>query len=290
MPRSATTCCTRCCSLATKSSSSAPGLHERRPVVALDVLRHSRRLEHLRHPAGDPLALGVGEPRRRDEHAPVGELEVDALVLDRRRLAPVDLDVDGRGHREQPHLARLDLVDELAQPGDARVDRAGQDRRVRLAAARVRDVLGLLRVGARARARARPPAAGRSSPPSRPPSGSSPGRALKSSVRSLSDRYLEFAGTTIPSVSVIIVAIGVVRLSGTSDPLVSIAPSITSPVIISWYGSPRVLRDQLREPERPARALDVVDLDAVVELRRRATRPGTRARSCPSRRPARRAP
>jgi hypothetical protein len=59
------------------------------------------------------------------------------------------------------------------------------------------------------------------------------GSDLKSSVRSFSDRYLESAGTTMSSVSVIIVAIGVVRLSGTSDPLVSIAPSITSPVIIS---------------------------------------------------------
>jgi hypothetical protein len=42
------------------------------------------------------------------------------------------------------------------------------------------------------------------------------------------------AGTTIPSLSVISVAIGVVRESGTSEPLVSIAPSITRPVIISW--------------------------------------------------------
>ncbi len=61
-----------------------------------------------------------------------------------------------------------------------------------------------------------------------------PGSRLKSAVRSDSERYFEFAGTTIPSVSVIIVAIGVVRSSGTSEPLVSIAPSITSPVIISW--------------------------------------------------------
>ena len=34
--------------------------------------------------------------------------------------------------------------------------------------------------------------------------------------------------------SLINVAIGVVRESGTSEPLVSIAPSITNPVIISW--------------------------------------------------------
>ena len=61
-----------------------------------------------------------------------------------------------------------------------------------------------------------------------------PGSALKSATRSLNDWYFDLAGTTIPSVSVISVAIGVVRVSGTSDPLVSIAPSITSPVIISW--------------------------------------------------------
>ena len=63
-------------------------------------------------------------------------------------LLPVDLDVDRRGDREQPHLARLDLVDELRQPRHAGVDRAREDRRVRLAAARVRDVLRLRRVGA----------------------------------------------------------------------------------------------------------------------------------------------
>jgi hypothetical protein len=41
------------------------------------------------------------------------------------------------------------------------------------------------------------------------------------------------AGTTIASLSVIIVAIGVVASSFTSDWFVSIAPSITCPVIIS---------------------------------------------------------
>ena len=57
---------------------------------------------------------------------------------------------------------------------------------------------------------------------------------MKSATRSLNDWYFDLAGTTIASVSVISVAIGVVRVNGTSDPLVSIAPSITSPVIISW--------------------------------------------------------
>ena len=75
----------------------------------------------------------------------------------------------------------------------------------------------------------------------------------------------------MPSDSVISVAIGVVRASGTSEPLVSIAPSITSPVIISWYGSPEPLETSWERPERPARALDVEDLDAVVELGVRAT-------------------
>ena len=166
-------------------------------------------------------------------------------------LLAADLGVDGGGDREQPHLAGLDLVGELAQPGHARVDRAREDRRVGLAAAGVRDVLGLLAGRRRARARARPPAAGRSSPPSRPPSGSSPGRALKSATRSLNDRYFDLAGTTIPSLSVISVAIGVVRESGTSEPLVSIAPSITSPVIISWYGSPEPLETSWESPSVP---------------------------------------
>ena len=61
-----------------------------------------------------------------------------------------------------------------------------------------------------------------------------PGSRFKSAAISLKDLYFDLAGTTIPSDSVISVAIAVVRLSGTSEPLVSIAPSITSPVIISW--------------------------------------------------------
>ena len=77
------------------------------------------------------------------------------------------------------------------------------------------------------------------------------GSRLKSSVRSFSDWYFEFAGTTIPSVSVIIVAIGVVRSSATSEPLVSIAPSITSPVIISWYGSPEDFETSCESPSVP---------------------------------------
>ena len=77
------------------------------------------------------------------------------------------------------------------------------------------------------------------------------GSRLKSSVRSFSDWYFEFAGTTIPSVSVIIVAIGVVRSSATSDPFVSIAPSITSPVIISWYGSPEDFETSCESPSVP---------------------------------------
>ena len=62
---------------------------------------------------------------------------------------------------------------------------------------------------------------------------------------------MEFAGTTMPSDSVIIVAIGVVRESGTSEPLVSIAPSITSPVIISWYGSPEDFETSWESPSVP---------------------------------------
>ena len=55
----------------------------------------------------------------------------------------------------------------------------------------------------------------------------------------------------MPSDSVIIVAIGVVRESGTSEPLVSIAPSITSPVIISWYGSPEDFETSWESPSVP---------------------------------------
>ena len=49
----------------------------------------------------------------------------------------------------------------------------------------------------------------------------------------------------------IIVAIGVVRVIGTSEPLVSIAPSITSPVIISWYGSPELFETSSESPSVP---------------------------------------
>ena len=78
-----------------------------------------------------------------------------------------------------------------------------------------------------------------------------PGSRLKSAINSSKDRYFDFAGTTIPSLSVIIVAIGVVALSGTSEPLVSIAPSITSPVIISWYGSPEDFDTSCESPSVP---------------------------------------
>ena len=78
-----------------------------------------------------------------------------------------------------------------------------------------------------------------------------PGSRLKSATSCSSERYLDFAGTTMPSVSVIIVAIGVVRESGTSEPLVSIAPSITSPVIISWYGSPEDFETSWESPSVP---------------------------------------
>ena len=47
------------------------------------------------------------------------------------------------------------------------------------------------------------------------------------------------------------VAIGVVRVIGTSVPFVSIAPSITSPVIISWYGSPLDFDTSSESPSVP---------------------------------------
>ena len=103
----------------------------------------------------------------------------------------------------------------------------------------------------RARAPARRPAAGRSSPAEPPAQRIEPGSRLKSATSCSSERYLDFAGTTMPSLSVIIVAIGVVRESGTSEPLVSIAPSITSPVIISWYGSPEDFETSWESPSVP---------------------------------------
>ena len=103
--------------------------------------------------------------------------------------------------------------------------------------------------------------------PSRPPSGSSPGRALKSSVSSLNDRYLEFAGTTI--------ALGLGdhrrdRRRARERHVGAVGldrPEHHEPGHHQLVRVAGGLRDQLGEPERPARALDVEDLDAVVELR-----------------------
>ena len=63
------------------------------------------------------------------------------------------------------------------------------------------------------------------------------------------------------------VAIGVVRVIGTSEPLVSIAPSITSPVIISWYGSPLDFDTSSDSPSVPPAPSTLNTSSAVVEPR-----------------------
>ena len=185
----------------------------------------------------------------------------------RRRLAAVDLDVHRRGDGEQAHLAGLDLVDDLRQPGDADVDRAGEDRRVGLAAAGVRDVAGLGGVGAERASRARRAAAGRCCPPSRRRRLTEPGSRSSASARSSQrlevrlgrhDDRLRLGDHRGDRRGGVERHVGLVGL----DRAEHHQPGHHQLVRVAG-----VLGDELGEPERAARALDVVDLDAVVELR-----------------------
>ena len=72
-------------------------------------------------------------PGGREHAAPVEEFDIDALLLQRRRVDALLALVGRDGERAQ--LARLDLLGELAVAGDARRHLAAEQRRQRRAAA-----------------------------------------------------------------------------------------------------------------------------------------------------------
>ena len=116
------------------------------PALLLQHFGPGRRFHHGFDRLDERVAL-----RRRDaggahHGAPVGDVEVDALLLQRRGVDA--LDALRRGHREDAQLAGLDLAFELAVARDAGRDLAAHDRGDRLAAAGERDVVDLGRIAA----------------------------------------------------------------------------------------------------------------------------------------------
>jgi hypothetical protein len=89
-------------------------------------------------------------------------------------------------------------------------------------------------------------------PPAEPP----PKRTAPVSRRSASTRSFvvfsgERAGTARTSASVVSVAIGVTWSIETGERFVSIAPSITRPMTMSWYGSPSAFETSCESPSVP---------------------------------------
>src|SRR5262245_52922339 len=75
---------------------------DRRPVAVLAGLRPLRRRRHLLHQRDHRLALPLVHAGRREHAAPVEQLDVDALLLQRRRVDAL-LALVGR-HREHLEL------------------------------------------------------------------------------------------------------------------------------------------------------------------------------------------
>src|SRR5262245_35114021 len=87
------------------------------PIARLAGLRPLWARVHLLHQGDHRLALRVVHAGRREHAAPVGELDVDALLLQGRRrdvLEPL-----AGGDCDHPQLARLHLLGELGIAGDA---------------------------------------------------------------------------------------------------------------------------------------------------------------------------
>ena len=81
----------------------------------------------------------LGEAGGRHDATPVGELEVDALLLEGGHVLE-RLDPLGARHGEHADVAGLDLVEELTEAGGAEGDLVAEQRRQQLAAAVVRHV------------------------------------------------------------------------------------------------------------------------------------------------------
>jgi hypothetical protein len=93
-----------------------------------------------------------------------------------------------------------------------------------------------------------------SAPPAEPPAKEIlAGSALNSSTSCSSVRNLELAGTTMTSGSLVREAIGVTFERFVGALFCSMAPTITSPMTISWLGSPaRLEASRLRPMVPPA--------------------------------------
>ena len=168
------------------------------PALRLQDFLPFLGLHHLVHGLGQSLLLVGGDAGRGHDRAPVGDLEVDALILQGRAVDVRQL--GGRGDADQAQLAGLDLAFELAVAGNADRDLAAEDGRERFAAARERDVVDLGRVGARLPWRTGPPRCDRRRRPSRRPRSPCAGSALTAAARSLAFLIGQSAGTTRASV------------------------------------------------------------------------------------------
>src|SRR5690242_19940804 len=107
------------------------------PAELLERRLPRRRLGRRLHQLHQVVALRRRDARRAEHAAPVAELDVDALLAQRRDA----LLALGRRHRERAHAPALDLLGEFAEAGHAAGDVAADDRRHRLAAALERDVV-----------------------------------------------------------------------------------------------------------------------------------------------------
>src|SRR4051812_46317293 len=116
----------------------------RRPVELLQRLLPGGRLGRALHQLDQRVALLRGEAGRAEDAAPVAELDVDLLLLERGDV----LLLVRPGLGERAHLARLDLLGEFAEARDARGDVAAEDRGDRLATALERHVVDLRRLDA----------------------------------------------------------------------------------------------------------------------------------------------
>ena len=117
-----------------------------RPTLLLEGFLPGVRLDHLLDRLAERLLLLGSDAGRRDHRAPVGEHEIDPLLLEGRDIhagQPVF-----RGDADGAQLAGLDLPFIFAEARNARSDLGAEDGRQRFAAAGERDVVDLLCVRA----------------------------------------------------------------------------------------------------------------------------------------------
>ena len=109
------------------------------PAALLQLGLPRRGLVHLGEGVDPDLLVLLGEAGGRHDATPVGELEVDALLLEGRHVLE-RLDPLGARHGEDADVAGLDLVEELTEARGAEGDLVAEQRRQQLAATVVRHV------------------------------------------------------------------------------------------------------------------------------------------------------